>query len=177
MNRAILFDRDGIINELVERADGSKTAPWFLDEFKFTENIKMAVDIVRNMNYKTFVVTNQPDVNNGPLDLKDLIFMHKTISHFLRIDDIYYSEDRNSNMYKPKNGMIEEIIKKYLIDRSESYIIGDRWKDIVAGNRSNLKTIFVGEEYTYPYEFRNIKPDYIVSNVLEACTLIKEINK
>jgi D-glycero-D-manno-heptose 1,7-bisphosphate phosphatase len=176
MNRAIFFDRDGVINKLVERPDGSKTAPWFLDEFQFIDNVKVAVNIVRNMDYKTFVVTNQPDVK-GPLSYKDLDNMHRMISNWLRIDDIYYADDRNSNMYKPNNGMIEDIIKKYLIDRSKSYIIGDRWKDIVAGNRSKLKTIFVGEEYTYPYEYRNIQPDYIVSNVLEACTLIEEINK
>lgn len=176
MNKGVFFDRDGVINKLVDRPDDSKTAPWSIDEFHFMDNVKQAVDIVREINFKTFVVTNQPDVNNGPLSYNDLNIMHRMISNWLRIDDIHYSEHRNSKTYKPNNGMIEDIVKKYLIDRSKSYIIGDRWKDIVAGRKSNLKTIFIGEEYIYPFEYRQIQPDYIVSDILEACKLIERIN-
>jgi len=176
MNRAVFFDRDGVLNELVDRLDGTTTAPWSVNEFLFMENAKLAVEIVRKMNYKTFVVTNQPDVNDGMLLQEELNIMHRMISHWLRIDEIQYSQHRNSDTYKPNNGMIELLIEKHLIDRSKSYIIGDRWKDIVAGNKSKLTTIFVGDEYHYPYEYKNIQPDYTVSNVLEACKLIEELN-
>ena len=56
-------------------------------------------------------------------------------------------------------------------------MIGDTWKDIVAGHRSYLTTIYVGEEYIYPFEHRDKQPDFIVSNALQAATLIEEMNK
>lgn len=179
MNRAIFLDRDGVLNELVERKDGSMTAPWSITEFQFTPYAKTAIEILSYMDYKTLVVTNQPDLNRGtgPLTITDLDLMHKMIKKWLKVDDICYSEDRGSDTYKPNNGMIEKLIKEYMIDRSQSFMIGDRWKDIVAGYRSKLTTIFVGHEYTYPYEHRNIQPDYIVKSVLEAATLIEEMNK
>jgi len=71
--------------------------------------------------------------------------------------------------------MIEFLIKKHKLDRRECWIIGDRWKDIVAGRRSHLNTIFIGDIYISPPEYEHIVPDYIRSNVLEACLLIEEI--
>lgn len=176
VKKAVLFDRDGVLNYLVERANGEKTAPWDVSEFDLIPGSKMAVDLVKSLNYKTFVVTNQPDVFDGHLLDSHLNIMSRMLKAWLRIDDVYIAYERGSAWYKPNNGMIETVIKDHKIDRGSSYIIGDRWKDIVAGHKSKLNTIFVGHEYTYPLEYQDIQPDYIVDNVLQACTLIAELD-
>jgi histidinol phosphatase-like enzyme len=71
--------------------------------------------------------------------------------------------------------MLEHFIEKYNIDRENSYIIGDRWKDIVPGFNSKLNTIFVGADYVYPHEYYHIQPDYIVTDILDASCTIMEI--
>ena len=47
-------------------------------------------------------------------------------------------------------------------------MIGDSWTDIVAGNSRGVKTIYLGEEYNCPEEYKNIKPDYVAKNLLDA---------
>jgi D-glycero-D-manno-heptose 1,7-bisphosphate phosphatase len=175
MNRAIFFDRDGVLNHLVERVDGF-TAPWSIDEFEFVDGAKLAVDLVKKLGYHTFVVTNQPDVYDGMLQQSHLNLMSRLLASWLGIDEVVCAYERGSAWYKPNEGMIDTLVRKYKIDRGNSYIIGDSWKDIVAGHRSKLGTIFVGKEYTYPYEHKDIQPDYIVDNVLQAATLIDAID-
>ena len=182
MTKAIFLDRDGVINHLVERVNGKHTAPWNLDEFRFIDGIQEACKLFRENGYKLLVVTNQPDVENGrgPLTYDDLDTMHLMIKKWLRIENIYYSEDRGSDTYKPNNGMIETLCKENKVDRSSTYIVGDSWKDIVAGHKSKLTTIFLGKDYTSytsPEKYSNIEPDYVVGNLLQAACLIVELEK
>jgi D-glycero-D-manno-heptose 1,7-bisphosphate phosphatase len=174
--RAVFFDRDGVLNHLVDRGD-EKTAPWSIDEFQFVDNVQMAVELIKSYNFMTFVVTNQPDVYDDKLPLKHLKIMCRLLHSWLGIDETLIAYERQSAWYKPNNGMLETLIKKFDIDRDTSYIIGDRWKDIVAGDRSRLNTIYIGQEYTCPYEYKDIQPLFIVENVLQAATLIAELEE
>ena len=65
INKAIFFDRDGVFNELVFRPSGSLTAPWKDNEFRYLDGINLATQIAKEKGLYTFLVTNQPDINNG----------------------------------------------------------------------------------------------------------------
>jgi D-glycero-D-manno-heptose 1,7-bisphosphate phosphatase len=174
--KAIFFDRDGVLNELVERPNGEKTAPWNLDEFKPIPGATAAIELVRDLGYKAFCVTNQPDVDDGKLPQIHLNIM---MQYFMDqgLNDALVAYERGSAWYKPNNGMLETLIKKHKINRDISYMIGDRWKDIVAGHRSKLNTIYIGKNYKPQEKYNNIHPDYIVGSVLEAACLIEELHK
>jgi UDP-N-acetylmuramoyl-tripeptide--D-alanyl-D-alanine ligase len=176
MVKAVFFDRDGVLNHLVEHGD-QFTAPWDVSEFDLMPGAKAAVDLVKSNGYLAFVVTNQPDVLDGYLAQHHLNIMNRLLKAWLRVDDILIAYERGSAWYKPNNGMFETLIKSYNVDRNSSYIIGDRWKDIVPGHKSGLSTIFLGEEYHYPLEHKKIQPDYICENVLQACKLIVKIDE
>ena len=176
MVKAVFFDRDGVLNRLVEHGD-EMTAPWDVNEFEIMPGAKAAVDLVKSNGYMAFIVTNQPDVFDGYLPQRHLDIMHRLLRAWLRVDDILVAYDRSGAWYKPKNGMFETLIKQYDLDRSSSYIVGDRWKDIVPGYKSGLNTIFIGEEYHYPLEYKQIQPDYICDNVLQACRLIVTLDE
>lgn len=175
VNKAVFFDRDGVLNHLVKHGD-EYTAPWNINEFQFVEGAKLAVDLIKSLGYTTFVVTNQPDIYDNKLPQNHLLLMNHLLTSWLGIDEVLVAYERRSAWYKPNNGMIETFIKKYNIDRGSSYIIGDRWKDIVAGHKSKLSTIYVGQTYTYPNEHEDKQPDYIVDNVSEAAKLIYAID-
>lgn len=172
MRRAVFFDRDGVINKLVHR-DNEVTCPWNINEFVFYDDIFDAVDMVKRNNYLTFVVTNQPHVNIGDMTDEELSEIHSLVQQKLNFDEIVFASVRNSRTYKPNNGMIEDLIDKYNVDRHKSFIIGDRWKDIEAGHKSFLKTIFIGKEYTKPFA-QTPDPDFIVNTVYEATKIIVE---
>lgn len=176
VKKAVFFDRDGVLSELVLH-DGVPTAPWSINEFRFIKNAKEAVDLIKKTGYNAFVVTNQPDVNDKKLPIEDLRLMTRMLKNWLGIEEVICAFNRNEHFYKPNNGMIEFLIQKFQINRKSSWMVGDSWKDIVAGNSSRLKTIYIGTDYNPPSKYKNIQPDYMCSDVLHACKLIKEMNE
>ena len=174
MVKAVFLDRDGTINELVQgREDKKHVSPWYYSEFEYIEGVEEAVTLLRHMGYTTHVVTNQPDINDGYTTIETLDAFNALMKRDLQVNTISCAMSRNMPDYKPANGMLEKIIKEWCVTRERSWMIGDSWKDIVAGYNSGVKTIYLGSEYTCPKEYDNIKPDYIRDNLLQAAQLIQ----
>lgn len=174
--KAVFFDRDGVINQLIEK-DREITSPKNISEFKFLPNVIFSIEKVQNLGYKTFIVTNQPGILEGKQTWEELNEITKMLFDILKVDGIYNSFDKNSATYKPNNGMIKYFINQFNLHTNKSYIIGDRWKDIVPGYNSGINTIYVGEQWTNPPEpYTDIVPDHICSDILEACNYIAEID-
>lgn len=171
--KAIFFDRDGVINRLVKREDGSFTSPWNIREFEYYPYVIEYFNYVKQHGYLTFIVTNQPGINDGDMSLEEHLEIVSDLYAWLHPNKILYESDRNSPRYKPSNLMLEELIEEYNVDRSKSFMVGDRWKDIVPGKNSKLNTILIGN--TEPY-FHEVKPDYTVYTFKNACDLIMEID-
>lgn len=169
MVNAIFFDRDGVLCDLVSRPDGTNTAPWAREEFHLRPRIKEAAALNRH-THKQFVITNQPDVWDGKLSLELLHEFHKILSTTCAFDEIVYCLDRTSPEYKPNTGMLTYLINKYDVDVTQSFLIGDRWKDIVCGHQCGVTTIFTGTKYNDGGT--HIYPDIIVPDVYAACDLI-----
>lgn len=164
--KAVFFDRDGTLNHLVDNRP-----PWTFLEFKFIDGAREAVKLVKDLGYFVFVVTNQPDVKDKKMTMDSLNEMTKHLEMELEIDDIMIAFDRNSTLYKPNTGMLEHLIDKYDIDVNSSFMIGDSWKDVMAGNKMDLCTIFLGTYDKCLYTM----PNHAVNNVLDACKLIGDI--
>ena len=67
--------------------------------------------------------------------------------------------------------MLIESADKWDINLIESYMVGDRWRDIGAGSRAGCTTLLI--DYKYKEKVR-YKPDYIVESLMEAANLISE---
>ena len=76
-----------------------------------------------------------------------------------------------SKYRKPNPGMILYLAKKYNINLSKSYFVGDSDTDILAGKLANLKTILVKSIKFKNYKL-NVKPNFNVKNLYEAVNLI-----
>ncbi len=123
-------------------------------------------------NYLLIVITNQPDVTRGKTKKKSIEKINEYLLSKLPIDLIktcYHDDKDNCNCRKPKPGAILEAASKYKINLFQSYMIGDRWKDIEAGKLAECKTILINNEYN---EINISKPDYIVKTLMEAKNII-----
>jgi len=175
MVKAVFLDRDGTLNKLISgRSNPKHIGPWLFEEFEYIDGVEDAVKKIKRLGYTTHVVTNQPDVDDNLMTEQTLDLMHQTLKNDLKVDTIQAARTRNTPDYKPNNGMIEKIVKEFKVTRERSYMIGDTWKDVVAGYNSNLTTIYLGIVYECPEQYKNIQPNYICDNLLEASKIIEQ---
>lgn len=176
MQRAIFFDRDGVINPLVDRHNGRHTSPWSVEEFVFLPRVQEAFALVAP-HYACFIVTNQPHVGKEMTE-QDLYRIHDHLYYALpELIDIAWCNVQGSSHYKPNHGMLLDLIEKHQLSplMRHHYMVGDRWKDVVCGHTAGTQTVFVGDKYVYgDYPYHMIGPDYHASNIYDACQLIME---
>ncbi len=149
VKKCIFVDRDGVINRS-RIIRGKPYAPIQFSEFIFLPKVIKAINILKEKKYLIIVISNQPDVSKGKLKFNELNKMNEKIYKNLDVDDIFictHSREENCNCRKPRIGLFKKAIKKYSIDTSLSYMIGDRRMDIEAGNKANVKTIFIDRNY------------------------------
>jgi D-glycero-D-manno-heptose 1,7-bisphosphate phosphatase len=186
-NRAIFLDRDGTINEETGYID-------HVNRFKIFPFVADSIKMFRKKDFKIFVVTNQSGIARGYFSEEVLNEIHKKLLNYLSengtsIDAIYYCPHHptegkgkytiDCNCRKPKTGMIDQAVKEYDIDLSNSYMIGDRFKDIQFAKSLNMKSgfLFTGYgkgEYEYLKNSWNFMPDLIAENLKE---MAKKITK
>lgn len=155
MKKTIFLDRDGTIN--IEKDYLHK-----IEELEFEKNAIKALQIFKKLGYILIVVTNQSGIARSYFSEEDLHKFNEEMNNILKeneagIDEFYFCPHhpekgigiykKNCECRKPNNKLIEEAIEKYNIDRSQSYMVGDKFSDIQAGIKSKLKTILVKTGY------------------------------
>jgi D-glycero-D-manno-heptose 1,7-bisphosphate phosphatase len=167
MKRAVFLDRDGVINRAIVR-DGMPYPPANLGELEILPGVSDALKKLHAANYLSIVITNKPDVARGTAKKSDIEQMNSQLSFQLPLHDIktcYHDDSDGCQFRKPLPGALLEAAKEHKIDLSKSFMVGDRWRDIEAGNRAGCKTFFVNFRYT---EQQPEMPDFIVASLLEA---------
>jgi D-glycero-D-manno-heptose 1,7-bisphosphate phosphatase len=144
---AVFLDRDGVLN-IPKIVKNRSYAPLKFKEFRFYPKVKKNCNLLKKY-FLLIIVTNQPDVKRGKIKISELNKMHKKLHDEIKYDDLYYCKSLNkkSKFRKPNPGMLLKAINKYNINLSKSYLIGDRWSDIEAGNKVGCKTIFIDRNY------------------------------
>lgn len=171
MNRAVFLDRDGVINRSVVR-DGKPYPPPSLEKLEFLPGVAEALDRLHRVNFRLIIVTNQPDVATGVQRKEVVEAIHDRIRQQFPIDDIkvcYHIDGDNCSCRKPKPGMLLAASRKWGIDLAQSYLVGDRWRDIEAGVAAGCKTFWIENEYA---ERKPENPDFVVKSLLEASEII-----
>ncbi len=90
-----------------------------------------------------------------------------------KIDDLYYCphDDRGKcNCRKPGTGLREQSMKKADFDLKDTFIIGDDVRDIEAGKKMGMKTIFVlsGKRSLAETKDWSTQPHCVKKDLLEA---------
>ena len=158
--KAVFLDRDGTINKL----NGFISKP---EELELIEGAAEAIKTINNCGFLAIVITNQPVIARGEVDLDTLELIHMKMEtdlgkHGAYIDDLFYCPhhpDRgfpgerpeyktNCDCRKPKPGMILKAAEKYNIDLAQSYMVGDDKRDVEAGINAGCIPIFLSVDST-----------------------------
>lgn len=144
---AALLDRDGVLNVDVGYAYRAADLVWIT-------GAREAVLRLNQAGYFVFVLTNQSGVARGLYSLAQMDAFHELMQEHLteigaHIDAFYhcpYHADAVIDTYrvanhpdrKPNPGMILRALAEWPVDRSRSFVIGDRDSDIEAAQRAGL---------------------------------------
>jgi D-glycero-D-manno-heptose 1,7-bisphosphate phosphatase len=151
---AVFLDRDGIMNRAVIH-EGRPYPPIRLEEVEILSGSLISLPRLATSGYLLIGITNQPDVARGLQSSEVVNSINTLIQSNLPVREIfvcYHDDIDNCNCRKPKPGLILQAAEKYAIDITQSWMVGDRWKDIAAGQAAGLKTIFVDYQYNELYE-------------------------
>lgn len=195
MRKAVFLDRDGVLNELSKKDE----AFGFIlkeSELQPINGTIEALKIIKNENYLRIVVTNQPAVARGLITESEINKLHDVLNSKLNglINAFYYCPHHPEmhddipvqarkyriacNCRKPAIGMLLQAVKNFNIDLALSWMIGDMASDIATGQNAGCKTILVKSAsnsriIASSVSFNpDIKPDFFVSNLREACEKI-----
>ena len=169
-NRAVFLDRDGVINRAYIR-NGKPYPPKNVSEVEILPGVIEAIHLLNEAGFVLIVVSNQPDVARGITTKESVEAINTHLAQYLIINRFImcYEEDDSSACRKPQPGMLYAGAKEFNIDLKSSFMIGDRWRDMQAGNVAGCRTIFIDYNYS---EKRPDSYNYTTSSLLEAVKFI-----
>jgi D-glycero-D-manno-heptose 1,7-bisphosphate phosphatase len=175
MSRAVFLDRDGVLNNSIQ-IDGKPYPPKNLEELAILPGVLNALIKIKKYDLKTIVITNQPDIARGKTSVSAVEEINSYLMECLPLDAFYMCPHDDSvfcNCRKPKPGLILTAAKDFGINLESSFVVGDRWRDIAAGQSVGCKCFFV--DYGYD-DVRPLPPYQCVSSLWEAATeIVREI--
>jgi D-glycero-D-manno-heptose 1,7-bisphosphate phosphatase len=138
---AIFLDRDGVIIE--NRKDYVRD--WSQVEI-FPKAIR-ALSLPAVRNYKIVVVTNQSAVGRGLITLETAMDINKKLVSLIQqnngqIDGVYicpHKPEDGCSCRKPEPGMLLQAAKELSLDLRRSWMIGDAWSDVAAGQAAGVR--------------------------------------
>lgn len=149
MSKCVFLDRDGVLNEEIGRY------VWEVSDFVIRPGIIDLLKYFKSEGYLLIVITNQGGIARGLYTHEDVKNCH---NHFQKecgglIDRFYYSPYQVSFSaslgFKPGTLLFEKAIAKYNIDPFNSWMIGDKERDIIPARKLKIKTILLlSDEHT-----------------------------
>lgn len=150
MNKAVFLDRDGVLNKEL----GDYVCK--LEDFCVLEHNFETLKELQNRGYLLIVITNQGGLAKGWYLPETLQQMHNHLiktyaDQGVTITAAYFCNHHpqyNGNCLcrKPGSLMLEKAIARYQVDASKSYFIGDRERDVIAGEAAGVKGILIDSD-------------------------------
>ena len=179
---AIFFDRD---NTLIV-CDGYLGDP---AQVKLVPGAANAVARARQLGYAVVVFSNQSGVARGLFAEDDVHAVNARLDEVLKQSNADAVIDRHefcpfhpeatleeyrrdSDLRKPRPGMIHAAAERLGLDLARSWVIGDAPRDVEAGTAAGCRTILVRDPRLAPspaaHAESNGHPDYVAGNLIEA---------
>jgi len=143
---AIFLDRAGVLIE--NRADYVRE----LSQVKIFPDVIRSLSNPRLENYKVLIVTNQSAVGRGIISVETATTINDHLVNLIRdqqgkLDGSFlcpHEPDDKCDCRKPKPGLLLQAAEKLSLDLKRSWMVGDAWTDIQAGQAAGVQgTIIV----------------------------------
>ena len=186
--KIVFTDRDGVLNL-------NRTGKYVLGprDLRLLPGVKEAVAQLTRSSYEIHLISNQQGVAKGLMTQEDLYAITDTLQKRLekfggKLTSLNYClhlEADQCKCRKPQSGLFHQAVQGRSIDFSQTWMIGDTWRDMEAGKKTGCKTILVqNKEYSiirgtdsYTDGNHSCTPDYAVSSFLQAVKLILQQDK
>lgn len=154
MNKAIFLDRDGTINY-------DSGYLYEVQKFRFLPGVIEGLQIMQNLNFMLFIITNQSGIARGYYTEENYYILTNYMLSLLedygiKITEILYCPHhpqgsvikyrKECNCRKPGITLFTEVQKRWNIDFSQSYAIGDQLRDCAICFHSACKGYVLGIE-------------------------------
>ncbi len=181
-NKAVFMDRDRTLIE----------DPGYLNDpsaVKLLPGVELAIKSLKQAGYLIVIATNQSGIARGLITEESLETIHAELRRQLgekgaHVDGIYYcpylpegtvdAYAADSELRKPKPGMLLKAASELEIDLAQSWMVGDSAHDVEAGQRAGCRTIRIrtpGPDQSRADD-EDVQADYVVRNLVEAAKLI-----
>jgi D-glycero-D-manno-heptose 1,7-bisphosphate phosphatase len=138
-------------------------------DLEILPGVAEALDELKKAGYLLLVVTNQPNVAKGTQSRETVEAIHAELRNKLPLDEIlvcYHQDSDRCHCRKPADGMLQQAALRYGLDLPSCYMVGDRWRDMDAGERAGCTTILIDYGYEEPEPAR--EPAIRVGSLAEA---------
>ncbi|WP_199884015.1 D-glycero-alpha-D-manno-heptose-1,7-bisphosphate 7-phosphatase [Anaerosinus massiliensis] len=143
LNKIAFLDRDGVIN--VKMLEGCYVTNW--SQFKFRNGALSGIKLLNNFGYKVIIVTNQRCIARKIITEHELNQIHKKMIEAVadfggEIEAIYYCPHDLGECIcrKPDIGLFLQAEKVYVVDKVNSFMIGDSVSDVEAGRKYGIQS-------------------------------------
>lgn len=166
MKPSLMFDRDGTMG------DGPRAMRTPQDYREFSDT-KQIFSLLKSHGFPIYVVSNQSCIARGLGGGYDFAAEMKCVG----ADDFFICHHDTQDYCfcrKPEPGLLLQASRKHRFDLTQSYMIGDRWSDMVAGGQAGTHLILVltgrGKEALAidRNKWEDYKPDYIAQNLMDT---------
>lgn len=147
MKKAVFLDRDGVLNE-VALEKGLPVSPATLADVVVYPDVQEPLRELKAAGFVLVMATNQPNVARGCQDRQTVDAINEFLAVKLDLDEIrvcYHDDNDGCSCRKPKAGLLTAAPHYSLPD---SYMVGDRWRDVDAGNLAGCHTVWIDRNYS-----------------------------
>lgn len=143
MNKCVFLDRDGVINK--DYVDYVYSA----QKLEILPGVVESLQALKAAGYLLIVITNQSGIAQGVYTREQMHETHRLIQEACGgvIDHIYFApwhpRVSNSLTRKPGSLMFERAIARHKVNVAQSWMVGDKDRDLIPAKKVGLKTIQV----------------------------------
>ena len=148
---AIFLDRDGILNEVVLR-EGRAASPRSTEEMTLSPDAPQTLARLRAEGFLLFAITNQPDIARGHVSADVIEEQNDLLASWLPIDATYTCPHDGTAAClcrKPRPGMLLDAASEWDIELSDSWLIGDRWVDLLAAEAAGVHPLLLARPWSW----------------------------
>lgn len=166
LRHAIFLDRDGVLNAAIRAADGRPLPPRSEAELAILPGVPETCAALRQAGFLLIGCTNQPDIARGTTTSAFVAWVNDQVARAAGLDEMRlcpHDDADGCHCRKPLPGMLTDAAAAHGIDLAASWMVGDRFRDIEAGQAAGCRTLFI--DHGYPERAPARPPDAVAASL------------
>jgi D-glycero-D-manno-heptose 1,7-bisphosphate phosphatase len=172
--RAVFLDRDGVLIRTDVR-DGVPHPVAGALHVEILPGVAEALAALAAHELLLVGVTNQPDVTRGTTTRETVDGINRRLLADLPLREIrtcFHDDADGCACRKPRPGLLVDAARAHDIDLARSFMVGDRWSDVAAGEAAGCLTFLLDVPYNQRLRCR---PDHVVPGLPDAARIILDL--